>query len=137
MKQELTAAFVCLRCRKVFKRASHRLVGKRYEALNCAAACPQCQTALLKVGDTFRAPPKTDLVAWAKVELDLRNGRTFAQDEGFGQPPRPPKRQHTPKGLRSLFQLPARKRRGKVQPLGAGDAGFGPDVNPGSAGRPA
>src|SRR5947207_15139324 len=119
MKRQLTAAFVCLHCRKVFKRPSHRLVGNRYEALDYAPACPQCQTVLIRVGDAFRAPPKEDLVAWERVERDISKGRTFVRDEGVGQTPRKPKRRHSPNGLRSLFRLPARKRRVRAEPDGA------------------
>src|SRR5262245_34615263 len=111
MKRQLTAAFVCLPCRKVFKRPSHRLVGDHYEVLDYAPLCPQCQTALLKVGDAFRAPARADLAAWERVEQDIRMGRTFIRDEGFGRTSPRPKRQHSQKGVRSLFQLPARKRK--------------------------
>ena len=119
MKQQLTAAYACLHCRKVFKRPSHRRVGNRYQALDYTPACPQCQTALVRLGDAFRAPPKDDVSAWLTVERDIRKGRTFVRDEGFGQPPVRPKREPTPKGVHSLFQLPARKRRRKAEPDGA------------------
>ena len=113
MKRQLTAAFVCLHCRKVFKRPSHRRVGDRYQALDYTASCPKCQTALLRVGDVFRAPPQDDSAAWERVERDISRGRAFIRDEGFGRPPARPKRQRAPKGVHSLFQLPARKRRRK------------------------
>lgn len=116
MKQQLTAAFVCLHCRKVFKRPSHRRVGNAYKALDYSPRCPHCRIALARVGDAFHAPPKEDLAAWERVERDLNRGRTFIRDEGFGRPPVPPKRQHTPKGVHSLFQLPARKRRRRAEP---------------------
>ena len=116
MKQQLTAAFVCLGCRKVFKRPTHRRVGDRYQALDYAPACPHCQTALLRVGDAFRAPLKDDLAAWERVERDISRGRTFVRDEGFGRPAARPTRRQTPKGVHSLFQLPARKRRGRAEP---------------------
>ncbi len=111
MKRLLTAAFVCLRCRKVFKRPAHRRVGDRYEALDFTPSCPQCQTALVRVGDAFRAPPKDDLATWERVERDISSGRAFVRDEGFGRPPLSARRQRSPKGLHSPFQLPARKRR--------------------------
>jgi hypothetical protein len=104
MKRQLTAAFVCLHCRKVFKRPSHRLVGNRYEAFDYDPACPQCEAVLLRVGDAFRAPRKDDLTAWGRVERDIAKGRTFVREEGFGLTPRSPNRQQSPKGLRSLFQ---------------------------------
>ena len=81
---QFTAAFVCLHCRKVFKRPSHRRVGESYQALDYTPSCPQCQTDLLRVGDAFRAPPKDDLLAWERVERDISRGRTFVRDEGFG-----------------------------------------------------
>lgn len=115
MKRQLTAAFVCIHCRKVFKQPSHRLVGTHYEPLNRDRACPQCQTVLVRVGDAFRAPRKDDLAAWERVERDIAKGRTFVPDEGFGRTPRSVKRQQSPKGLHSLFQLPARKRRGRAE----------------------
>lgn len=110
MKRQLTAAFICLSCRRVFKRPSHRRVGDRYEALTYSPLCPHCRTELHKVGDAFRVPARDDLSAWEEVARDLDRGRTFARDEGFGQPPIRQKLQRKPKGVRSLFQLPARKR---------------------------
>src|SRR6266542_2748391 len=103
MKRQLTAAFVCVPCRRVFKRASHRKVGERYHALDCTPFCPHCRTALFRVGDAFRAPTKDDLAAWERVEREISRGRTFVRDEGFGRAPARPKRQQTPKGVRSLF----------------------------------
>lgn len=110
MKRQLTAAFVCVPCRRVFKRPSHRRVGSRYRALDYTPFCPHCRTALHRVGDAFRAPAADDSSAWQGVARDINRGRTFVRDEGFGHPVVRPKRQATPKGVRSLFQLPARKR---------------------------
>jgi len=115
MKPQLTTAFICLDCRKVFKRPSHRRVGDHYKEIHYTPACPQCQGNLTKVGDTFRAPPQDDSAAWDKVERDLGKGRTFVRDEAFGRPPATPKRGETPKGVRSIFQLPARKRRRETE----------------------
>jgi hypothetical protein len=114
MKRQVTAAFVCLPCRRVFKRPSHRRVGGRYQALDYIPLCPHCQTALRRVGNTFRAPANDDVFAWQRVARDISQGRTFVRDEGFGLPPVRAKQQCKPKGVRSLFQLPARKRRKNV-----------------------
>jgi hypothetical protein len=115
MKRQLTKAFVCLGCRKVFKRPSHRLVGGHYEVLGYARSCPQCQATLIGVGDAFRAPPKADLAGWESVGRDIRRGRTFVRDEGFAQHFTTSEAQQTPQGLHSLFQLPARKRRKRAE----------------------
>ena len=116
MKQQITTAFICLDCRKVFKRPSHRRVGNHYQEITRVPPCPQCGSNLIKVGDTFRAPPKDDRTAWERVASDIAKGRTFVPDEAFGHRPGDSKRRHSPKGLHSLFQLPARKRRKKTQP---------------------
>jgi hypothetical protein len=113
MKQQLTTAFICLECRKVFKRPSHRRVGNHYKELNYTPACPQCRSSLIKVGDTFRAPQKDDLAAWQRVGRDIAKGRTFVRDEAFERRPTSRTRRNNPKGIRSVFQLPARKRRNK------------------------
>lgn len=115
IKHQLTAAFLCLHCRRVFKKPSHRRVGDGYETLNYSPRCAQCRSDLVRVGDAFRAPPKDDSAAWKRVEQDIRNGRTFARNESFGKRPDRSKKLRTPKGLHSLFQLPARKR-GVMQP---------------------
>jgi hypothetical protein len=116
LKDQLTAAFVCLFCRKVFKRPSHERVGDHYQEIIYTPRCPQCRTALTRVGDAFRAPPTTDLAAWERVERDIAKRRTFVRDEGFGRRAAQSKRRHIPKGLQSLFQLPARKRGTKAKP---------------------
>jgi hypothetical protein len=112
MKRRLTAAFVCVPCRRVFKRPSHRRVGDTCQALVSSSSplCLHCRTALHRVGEAFRAPASDDLSEWERVACDISRGRTFVRDEGFGLPPVRQKRQRKPKGVRSLFQLPARKR---------------------------
>ena len=110
MKRQLTSAFICLRCRSVFKRPSHRRFGNAYQPLAYTPHCPHCRTVLHKVGDTFRAPAKDDFAGWTRIERAIGRGQTFVRDENFGHDPTPPRRQRTPKGVRSLFQLPARKR---------------------------
>jgi hypothetical protein len=104
MKRQLTGAFVCVPCRRVFKRPSHRRVGSSYHALDHSPLCPHCRTALLRVGDAFRAPATNDFSAWNRIARDISRGRTFVRDEGFESPAARPKRRTAPKGIRSLFQ---------------------------------
>jgi len=71
------------------------------------------------VGDAFRAPVHDDRAAWNTIATQISKGRTFVRDEAYlrdSSPEKPPKK---PKGVRSLFQLPARKRRRKLQEIGS------------------
>src|SRR5215471_14168711 len=111
VKRQLTSAYIYLPCRRIFKRPSRQRGGDSYKALNYNPRCPHCRAALLRVGDTFRAPAGDDLAAWRRVERDLARGRKLIRDEAFGCPEPRQKRRQTPKGVHSLFQLPARKRR--------------------------
>ena len=99
----------------VNKRPSHRRVGVEYQPLDYVPRCPKCQRPMLGVGDAFRAPAKDDVRAWKNVERDLKRGRTFVRDEVLGPPQGHRKRQNASKGVHSLFQLPARKRRRKSE----------------------
>jgi hypothetical protein len=85
MKRQLTSAFICLRCRSVFKRPSHRRLGNEYQPLAYTPHCPHCRTVLHKVGDTFRAPAKDDFAGWTRIERAIGRGQTFVRDENFGQ----------------------------------------------------
>lgn len=87
MKRQITAAFVCLPCKKVFKRATHVLVGESYQEIDPTPKCPDCGAVMVGVGDTFRAPPRADVKAWEQVETEIRRGRKFTRDEGFGKTP--------------------------------------------------
>jgi hypothetical protein len=116
MKKTLTAAYVCFSCRKVFKKPSFRLAGQTYEPVDQKRKCPQCDEVLVRVGDTFRAPKKSDPAKWELLKKDLDNGRTFVRDEKFGVSQKRKAAKQTPKGLRSIFQIPARKRKRAVLP---------------------
>lgn len=107
----LSRAFICFPCRKVFKKAHHRRVAGGYAALKIDALCPQCRGNLQAVGDAFKAPVTTDTTAWEEVERDICNGRKFIRDECFGIKVGKIKKAQAPKGVRSLFQVPARKRK--------------------------
>lgn len=54
---------VCLACRLVFGSANQR--------------CPVHQTALLKLGASFRPPRKGDDRAWREVEREVARGVKF------------------------------------------------------------
>src|SRR5688572_6231346 len=111
MKANLTKAYICITCRKVFKRIRYRRSGTAYIPLESLRTCPQCRHPLFEVGDTFKAPPIEDKAAWTKIAIDIRKGRRFVRDEAFGIESAPSKRLKRPKGVRSLFQLSARKRK--------------------------
>lgn len=82
MKRQLTAAFVCVPCKRVFKRPTHRRVRDIFQKLAYSPVCPNCHAALHQVGDAFKAPAAGNISAWEKVARDLAGGRTFVRDEG-------------------------------------------------------
>jgi hypothetical protein len=114
LKRTHSNAFVCLPCRKVFKKLTYIRSGVKYERVDFVRVCPQCGQVLREVGDTFRAPKKDDEADWNKVARTLAKGRRFVRDEAYlSQAGRSKARktQKRPKGVRSLFQVPARKRK--------------------------
>jgi hypothetical protein len=103
MAQILKQANICIECRKVFKKPFRVEDEKAYP-------CPQCGLAMRKVGPTFRAPTKSDTKEWEKVEYLLAKGFKFHEGEGRLYPRKKLHPDAKSKGLKSIFQVPARKR---------------------------
>ncbi len=61
--------FVCLKCRKTFKR--HHRNDENFKP------CPNCGMKAIKFDVRFRAPKKTDSKQWKKVEFLTQNGFVF------------------------------------------------------------
>ncbi|WP_442889257.1 hypothetical protein [Congregicoccus parvus] len=120
MKKIHTSAFVCFRCRKVFKRRTHLLCGAKTKPIAHSSSCPDCMQSMVEVGDTFRAPAIDSVEKWTALEKDVLAGRRFTRDEAWGSPTHV-FHERKPKGVRSLFQLPSRKRKKKAAQPGATD----------------
>jgi len=60
--------YVCFRCRKSFKRAS------RVEAV---LPCPECAGPSIGLTRKFKAPKRSDVKQWNKVEALVRRGFLF------------------------------------------------------------
>ena len=61
--------YVCLKCRRAFKRKPDRWVPDK--------VCPQCRGPAVGMSRKFRAPPRSDEAQWAKVEFLVRRGFRF------------------------------------------------------------
>ena len=68
----------CFHCRKVFSYSGGGMI------------CPQCGGTLHELGKNFKAPRRTDLKQWEKVERLWQHGVTF--QPGEHDLTRPPKR---------------------------------------------
>jgi hypothetical protein len=128
----------CFRCRKTFKRwlwkarkeSSWQPV-RRLELHERKVLCPQCAQLMANMGLDFRAPKQTEVGEWEVLAILYERGFAFRGcgcDAGRYIPPKrvreipafleahhpgarlPKKRQGIAKGVRSLFQLAARKR---------------------------
>ncbi len=60
----LTGPFVCLACRKSFKRPRHLE----------APACPDCGKPTVGLSEKFQAPPQKDVAAWKVVAFLIEHG---------------------------------------------------------------
>lgn len=65
-------AHACFECRKSWKLADKQ-----------AAICPQCRSELSRMGRGFKAPKKSDLEQWKKVEALWRAGFRFPSHESW------------------------------------------------------
>jgi len=64
--QNYKHTFICLECRKGFKKPSLWAVGRRSEWV-----CPQCKGILIDMGIKFKTPKMSDLKAWNNLALKL------------------------------------------------------------------
>ena len=117
MKRILTQARECFACKKEFKKPDYRLIGDEYKPISSSPDCPHCHSRMLTIGDTFRAPKTEDVEAWQSIECEVLKGRRFSRDEAFEYTPRVNKLSRTPKGIRSVFPVKARKRKRISQQL--------------------
>ena len=70
--------YVCLACRHTFRRTGGPLVDK---------VCPNCRGKAIGLSRKFRAPARTDVEQWAKVEMLIQHGfRFFPVYDERGQP---------------------------------------------------
>ena len=68
--------YICLDCRKVFKKVPSEIDPKVSE-------CPDCKKEINEIGESFRAPRKDDIKKWNWVKEELNKGRSFTRDEQF------------------------------------------------------
>ena len=75
--------YVCLACRRTFRRAGGPLVDK---------VCPNCRGLAIGLSRKFRSPARTDAEQWAKVEILIQHGfRFFPVHDERGRPTPYPK----------------------------------------------
>lgn len=106
--------YACFACRKTFKATDRRANGARQ-------TCPQCQITMTTMGHDFKAPARSDVLAWQKAEYLAAHGLVFASC-GCGGPGYAPRtirearmvvESHigVPEGVRLLQQFKSRHRR--------------------------
>lgn len=110
-KRRITVGYLCLDCRKVYKK--HRYNQDRngnWSPIEYDAVCPQCSKPLYVAGDAFKAPKTTDNKAWSRLGSLFESGYVFNRD--FGSPflDTPPERKMRRSMPVSEFRKPARKR---------------------------
>ena len=99
-----TQTNICIQCRKAFKKTMRSTDDQLY-------SCPQCGLTMRPVGPTFRTPSRIDVKGWKQVKLLLAKGSQFIEDEKTSRPfHSSEKKRHNPKGMISIFQVPAKKR---------------------------
>lgn len=90
--------FVCLECKT--SRRAPAVYGKPHRL-----RCSVCSSGLTELPWERRIPTKKDDEGWQELRVYL------VQLEKGLVPPRKSRKKEKPKGLRSLFQLPGRKRK--------------------------
>jgi len=90
--------YACFRCRKSFKRpqfqaSSNRfMTGEQLKAQSEEAKqfednrdykCPDCGGPAFFMGIDFKAPPKSDIKTWKKVQKFIESGKTFYRSTRF------------------------------------------------------
>jgi hypothetical protein len=73
-------AHACFRCRRSFKFAPH---DQREHP------CPNCGGRAYEMGRSFKAPPKSNLEQWRKVQALFAHGFRFSSYRSSGGPPLP------------------------------------------------
>ena len=76
--------FACFECRKSFKQ--HMWVSQfdKHQPL-----CPQCGAKMWLMGRAFKAPAKSSVKQWRKVEFLIRNGFLFHPNQfGWARSPK-------------------------------------------------
>jgi hypothetical protein len=78
--------------------------------------CPQCGGIVYEAGDAFKAPKMKNVKAWEKLRTLFESGFKFNRDSGSPFNETPETVNNSPdfkskSGLKSLFQLQARKRK--------------------------
>src|SRR6185369_174861 len=97
--------FVCLDCR--ISRRAVAVYGKPHDL-----RCTSCKLGLMELPWERRIPKKDDDRGWKDLRVYLlRLSKPVVA-------PTKPKQKLKPKGIRSLFQLPARKRKSRTGGLG-------------------
>ena len=77
--------YVCFTCRKSFKRMVEPDVAGLPDKV-----CPQCGGTAVGLSRKFKAPARTDIAQWKKVEYLVRHGFCFfSQHEPGGTAPYP------------------------------------------------
>jgi DNA-directed RNA polymerase subunit RPC12/RpoP len=111
-KKDITIGYVCLTCRKVYKKHKYKQDKKgNWSPIEYDVVCPQCSGPMYESGDAFKAPKHGDSKAWSKLAPLFKAGYKFNRD--FGSPfaeliPVKKKQEKLPK---SEFRKPARKRK--------------------------
>lgn len=84
-KKCITIGYVCLDCKKVFKKHKY-IQDKRgnMEPIDYEVVCPQCSRAMYKTGPAFKAPKISDVKSWNKLRPLFESGYRFYND--FGSP---------------------------------------------------
>lgn len=72
MSTPYTVSFACLGCRKAFKREIN--AAKTYPL---ELKCPECSGASYNFGRHFKAPKRTDIKQWEKIEFLFQHGVRF------------------------------------------------------------
>lgn len=84
-KKDITLSYVCLACRKVYKKHKYKQDKKgNWIPIDYDVVCPQCSGAMCESGDAFKAPKSNDTKAWSKLVPLFEAGYKFNRD--FGSP---------------------------------------------------
>lgn len=63
--------YICLNCRKGFKRPSKEDIISAESKESYQPTCPQCQQHMIQVDYTFKVPKQRDKKAWKELEKQL------------------------------------------------------------------
>lgn len=77
-KKDITVGYVCLECKKVFKK--HKYTQDKHgtwEQVEYKVVCPQCAASMYETGSAFKAPKASDAKEWAKLKPLFESGYKF------------------------------------------------------------